>query len=428
MASGGAPTVSLGGTSAKPPGSGGRGGATGSQPEGGSTAVPEAGNGPTGGTGVGEGGAPAEPPPPTFTKALLLEAVASCTLTELRDFVTLARTLRQRTSEYAAEPSDAKREAAREAYLAAMDALQVLEVFRFGPAARMSEEPAGRDLRDQIYAWPLGGRCNIETQLVSEAYASASFATSLINGRGFGALEYLLFYGASDNACPDYSPLNSQGQWAALGEAGLRERKARYADAVASSVLSHAEALLAAWESGNYAVELTSAGTGESKTYASAQAALNAISNGMFYVEVEVKDLKLGVPLGLSPDCLATSCPEALESRYAQISSRNISQNLLGFSRLFQGCGKSGVTSLGFDDWLRSVAADDLAMRMQSALDGAKQAVAELPEPLESLLPKDPARVRAVYDRLKVLTDLLKSEFVTVLELELPKSTEGDND
>jgi hypothetical protein len=34
----------------------------------------------------------------------------------------------------------------------------------------------------------------------------------------------------------------------------------------------------------------------------------------------------------------------------------------------------------------------------------------------------------AVYTAFKGLTDLLKTEFVTVLNLELPKSTQGDND
>jgi len=33
-----------------------------------------------------------------------------------------------------------------------------------------------------------------------------------------------------------------------------------------------------------------------------------------------------------------------------------------------------------------------------------------------------------VYDAVKVVTDELKTEFVTVLNLELPAAAEGDND
>jgi hypothetical protein len=41
---------------------------------------------------------------------------------------------------------------------------------------------------------------------------------------------------------------------------------------------------------------------------------------------------------------------------------------------------------------------------------------------------QDKASVRAFYDALKGVTDLLKTEVVTVLDLELPQTLEGDND
>ncbi|MGC4087317.1 MAG: imelysin family protein [Polyangiaceae bacterium] len=387
-----------------------------------------------GDTGAGEAGAPTTPPPdppPLFSKAALLEAVAECSVAEIQGFLAQAELLVDKARAHAAAPSDAgARQAARDAFLVAMDSFQVLEVFRFGPAARVADDPAGKDLRDQMYAWPLGGRCNIETQIVSEGYSSATFSTSLINLRGMGALEFLLFYEGNDNTCPDYSPINVQGTWLALGEAGLRQRKALYAQAVAENVLENARELSRAWQAsgGDYRQQLIGAGVGQSQLYATTQAALNAVSNALFYVEVEDKDLKLGVPLALSPDCLAASCPEALESRYARSSARNIANNLRGFQRLFWGCGATGSTSLGFDDWLRAVAADNLESRMSSAFQGAAVAIDGIDRPLEDLLLSEPTRVRGLYDAIKVLTDLLKSEFVSVLELELPKSTEGDND
>jgi hypothetical protein len=36
--------------------------------------------------------------------------------------------------------------------------------------------------------------------------------------------------------------------------------------------------------------------------------------------------------------------------------------------------------------------------------------------------------VRALYDAVKGVTDVLKTEVVTVLDLELPQKVEGDND
>jgi hypothetical protein len=65
---------------------------------------------------------------------------------------------------------------------------------------------------------------------------------------------------------------------------------------------------------------------------------------------------------------------------------------------------------------------------MLAALSGAEAAVDELDPPLEQALASDPQKVRAVYDAVKALTDPLKTEFVTVLNLELPRTSEGDND
>lgn len=365
--------------------------------------------------------------PITFSKAALLAAVADCTLAELRSFVTLAAALRDRALNQVEARTDENVGAARRAFRDAMAAWQQLEVHRFGPAARKSDDPiGGQDLRDEIYAWPLGGRCNIETQLVSEGYAQPDFSTQLINVRGLGTLEYLLFNDDADNGCPNYSPLNAQGTWAALGLEQIRARKAEYARVVADDVLAHAQALLSAWEQGKFREQLSEAGTASSH-YPSQQAALNAVSNAIFYVEREVKDKKLALPLGISPECTSGLCPEALESQYAGLSTDNIQQNLLGFQRLFWGCGRR-ASGLGFDDWLHEVGAGELAQRMRLAFDSAKTAVDELDPPLEQAIISRPDAARAVYDRLKELTFLLKTEFVSALQLELPTGSETDND
>ena len=153
---------------------------------------------------------------------------------------------------------------------------------------------------------------------------------------------------------------------------------------------------------------------------------MNAVWHGIFYIEKEVKDYKLGIPLGVS-ECVIGLCPESLESRFANVSTANIRQNYLGFRRLFQGCG-GNYSGLGFDDWLDAIGASDLRARMLTALDGAQQAIDALDPPLEISITQDTDRVWAVYTALKQLTDLLKSEFVTVLDLELPAGAGSDND
>ncbi|HKO89724.1 MAG TPA: imelysin family protein, partial [Polyangiaceae bacterium] len=194
-------------------------------------------------------------------------------------------------------------------------------------------------------------------------------------------------------------------------------------------IAERAAALVNAFGPGgeNFQAQLEGAGR-DSKVYASEQAALNAISNALFYVDIEVKDWKLALPLGISPDCTSGStCPEALESRFASISSPNIAANLRGFRAIFQGCG-TDYAGLGFDDWLSAVGREDLAKSMLVALSGAEAAVAGLDLTLEQTLVTDRATVQGVYDAVKKLTDLLKTEFVSVLDLDLPRVAEGDND
>jgi predicted lipoprotein len=388
----------------------------------------EAGHAAQGDAGSGaEGGAPQTVP---FTKQGLLRSIAECSVKQYEDFLSLAEDLAEEASLARDVPSAEADAAVKAAFLTAMASFQRVELLRFGPAARASEEPnVGRDLRDQIYAWRLGGRCNVDTELLAANYAAPDFAeTSLINVRGLGAIEYLSFYPNPDNGCPSYFPMNANGEWAALGDDEVWRRRREYTAAISEGVAARARELIDAWDpaSQNFFAALVDAGAGSS-AYASQQAALNAVSNALFYVEKEVKDFKLGIPLALSPECPAAHCPEALESQFAGISTQNIAGNLDGFGRLFRGCGE-GVQALGFDDWLVAVGAEDLNARMLAALEGVERAVDELEPPLELALVPHTDRVMAVYVALKALTDLLKTEFVSVLDLERPKTTEGDND
>jgi predicted lipoprotein len=380
-------------------------------------------------TGGGAGAAPQVPviPDEPFTKAAFLRQIADCAVARYQDFEVHATALDAAAKANVEAASAESAMAVQNAWLAANSSWQLAEVFRFGPAARSADQdPGAEELRDQIYAWRFGGRCPVETVLADKAYEASSFGTSLINNRGLGAVEYLLFYAGVDNECPSYSAINAKGTWAALGAPEIDARKRAYAAAVAADVLGNTHKLLTAWDpqAGNFRKKLSQPGAGS--PYANEQAALNAVFNGIFYIEKEVKDYKLGIPLAVS-ECFNATCPEALESRYANVSTANIRLNYLGFRRLFQGCG-GNFSGLGFDDWLDAIGASDLRMRMLTALDGAQVALDELDPPLEVSLTAHTDRVWTVYTALKALTDLLKSEFVTVLDLELPAGAGSDND
>ncbi|ATB49260.1 hypothetical protein MYMAC_004902 [Corallococcus macrosporus DSM 14697] len=361
------------------------------------------------------------------TRAALLEASGACVLQTAREFQTAAAALDDAVKAHAATPDATTRDAARAAYHAAMDVWQVAEVMQFGPAAPRSV-PGGAEHRDNIYSWPLVSRCAVEEQVVNRSYASESFETSLVSRRGLYALEYLLFFEGNDTACPGTSAIVSQGTWAALSEDERAARKRAYAAVVAADVHRRADALVSAWaaDQGNFTQTLTTAGSGND-VYPSTQAALNAMSDAIFYLEREVKDLKLARPLGMR-ECATSTCPEHLESQFAARSKTNLRANLVGYRRLTEGCGED-FSGTGFDDLLEASGADALAARLRERNAAAAAGIEALPgEDVATLLAQDKAAVRTLYDAVKGVTDVLKTELVTVLDLELPQSVEGDND
>jgi predicted lipoprotein len=369
-------------------------------------------------------------PTPTFTKRRLLEAAAQCAVGHYQDFEAKAAALVTALEALAEAPQAAERTSARAAFAEAMASWQRAELFRFGPAAR-APNPGALELRDQIYAFPLRNACLVDRQLVSGLYEDGNaFAASAISARGLSALEYLLFYEGDANACAPSIDINANGTWAALDGEERAQRRADYALAAARDVLARARSLVDAWAEtgGNFMEQFVQAGESGS-VYPLDQAALNALNDALFYVENEVKDFKLGVPLGISVDCVnaPSACPDQTESRYVQASADHLRQNLLAARRLFQGCG-AGNSGIGFDDWLEAVGASALSEDMLAALSGAQAAVDDLPAPLEPLIVSAPAEVQAVHAAVKRFTDLLKTTFVSVLDLELPQAAEGDND
>lgn len=366
-----------------------------------------------------------EPPdePAPFTKQALLEAVAQCAVDEYRAFAQTARALKAAVRAIEDEPTLL---AARQAFVAAMLAFQRVEVFRVGPAAR-AMDPGGQDLRDWMYSFPIQNRCQVDRNLVSEVYAS-NFDSVLINARGLLALEYLLFGRTNENACSAGIDINAKGTWAALSEVQLDARRDAYAAVLADDVAARADQLVSAWaeDGGNFMAQIEKAGGGGT-VFATEQAALNAFSHALFYVEIELKDYKLGLPLGLVAECTSGSCPDKAELPYSGLSGASIAQNLVGFRLLFEGCGQN-YAGIGFDDWLRETGQGELADRMLTNLTTAQQVVATLPRLLEDAFYDAPDEARAVHTAVKGVTDLLKTEFVSVLNLELPMTAEGDND
>jgi predicted lipoprotein len=368
---------------------------------------------------------------PGFDKRALLQHLAEeVIVSTYADFVSAAVALEAAAVAHASTLDPGDHDALEQAWRDAMVVWQQAELFQLGPAGASNAVVGGLGLRDEIYSWPTVNRCRTDQKLVSGEYADpVAFANELISVRGLATLEYLLFHGGSGNACSADASINSQGTWAAIAEE-LPQRRADYAVTLAVLLRQRAQQLHGAWvaEGGNFVSELVRAGIG-STFYASDQAALNAVSDALFYLDTKTKDLKLAVPVGLAPDCASEVCPEALESTFAGFAKEELRANLVGFQRAFHGGARDDGAALGFDDWLVAAGAGALAQEMGDDIEAALAAVDAIEEAdLADALVTDKASVEALYFAVKAVSDDLKSQFISVLDLELPKSAEGDND
>lgn len=364
---------------------------------------------------------------PTVTRAAVLTAVGVCAASLYEEAAAAAAKLSDAAAAAAASPDAAKKQAARDAWSAAIDTWQQAELIRVGPAAPAST-PGGKDMRDIVYSWPLVSRCLVEQTLVAKGYeASGFFQTALVNMRGLAAAEYLLFYEGGDNACSAAASINSSGTWAALSADELAARKLAYGSAAAADVAAQTKVIADAWSKGggDFGAQLATAGQAGS-VFSTDRLAMNLVSDGLFYLDTETKDGKLGKPLGLV-DCASATCPEAVESRYALRSRTHVKNNLIGFRRVFAGCDAGGGT--GFDDLLEALGKGELAASMSADVEAAIAAADALPsDDIAEAMVKDKATVTALHAAVKKITDALKTDFVTVLDLELPQTVEGDND
>lgn len=359
-----------------------------------------------------------------FTRAALLDAFGACILSEITEFEAQSRAFATAANAAVADPSAL--EAARLEWEKTIDIWQRLEVMQVGPAGRRTQ-PGGLDFRDSIYAFPHQDRCEIDENLTTESYAVDANEVSS-EAQGLGAAEYLLFSAAVENECAPENEINTTGGWASIDDGTLRLRRARYAAFAADGVAETAASLLEAWspEGEDFLAELTRAGAG-SRTYGRKRVALNAVSDALAYVDWGVKDNKLARPLGLR-GCGQMDCADYLEAKYSRRSKEHLRNNLIGFRKLFMGCGTDGA-GLGFDDYLYAIGSPALAAEIDGVSQAALDGIAAIEEAdLVTALETDKPSLLAVHETLGTLGGLLLNDLLVALNLELPQMVQGDND
>jgi predicted lipoprotein len=316
---------------------------------------------------------------------------------------------------------------AKESWRNAMNTWQQAEMMQLAPLTI-----GDGALRNNIYSWPIQNSCGVDLDVTY-------FKAGSVNGKPYDiskrtasrksllALEYLLFNDNLDHSCTGSTiPEN----WNNQTQQYRRIARCEYASEVAKDIKFSSETLLTAWLGNNadivgYANELKAAGSDGSE-FETEHHAVNKLSDALFYMDIFTKSAKLAEPVGIELNkCGSQPCPEVVEALYSHHSLENIINNIQAFKLFIQGGGDNGI---GFRDYLIDVGdkatADSLDANIEQVLISTEAYQSTLAETLVT----NPEQVVQTHTEVKNITDKLKSDFITSLALELPKTAAGDND
>lgn len=313
---------------------------------------------------------------------------------------------------------DASQLTAQNSWRDAMAIWQQIEVMQIGPLPFDNAT-----LRNKIYSWPLVNTCHVDLDVgffhANEVNgAPYDIALRTASRKGMAAMEYLLFNNNLAHSCESGEPIG----WATLTDNERMQVRCAFSQEVAKDIETNAAVLNTEWQ--KYIPQLTQAGT-SSSLLTSSHEAVNTISDALFYLDTFTKDGKLAQPLGLMNNpCGSQVCPEAVESQLSGNSANNLLNNLIGFQKLFTGTD-SGI---GFEDYLIDVGDKDTADTMNAGITSAIADTQSYVLTLAQALEQSPEQVELTHAEVKKITDKLKTDFITSLSLELPKTAAGDND
>ena len=288
---------------------------------------------------------------------------------------------------------------------------QHIEVMQVASLGSSLTTVGGADVRDNVYSWPLTNPCRIDQVTVSQDYQGDEFVeTALVSMRGLDAIEYLLF-APIETECPSQVPPLSDGTWGTLTEEDVRQQRLDYALVLAESIHEAVLAEEQLWENG-FPFDL----------YETDVRALNEVYNGVLYLEEMVKERKLHHPLGLKDDC-SVDCHLDTEGWYADVSTEFLVANLQGVQTIL-----NGVESGGLKQVLITTGETEMAFELDELVDGLIVELEKIEVPLSTVMDQNPERLDTIDNNLSALTTLLKWDVATVLQMEIPQQSAGDND
>ena len=322
-------------------------------------------------------------------------------------------------------------EAAESAWKQTMDAMQATEMHVIGPAAANEGARRHRILSYSLEPLSTCGTDEIATNYLAEN-STFDITTRSVNQRGLGGIEYLVFNSDLQHTCPPQVP--GTATWNGLSEDSRKVARCRAAVALAADTASAAQQINDLWNS-DYRDEFTSESDAGNN--------LQTLTDALFYLDTGVKDKKLGIPLGINDACSSITCANNIESRYSNYTADNLANNLASFLNIFRG-----GDGIGFADQITEEGFADVSQEFISDINAATTALSNITVPIYDQVlsidttgeeaqcanafanPDTPDDLSActVYGLIKRVTDALKIDFVTIVNVNLPDGAQADND
>lgn len=363
------------------------------------------------------------PTPGEFSQtALIASIVDNVYIPTFEMFAQRAQSLNTAVDAYcAALPSDTNnaRAAAQTSWQQAMDTWQMIDLMQVGPLAENNNE-----LRNRVYSWPDSNACLVDQDVVEAESAGYDITARTAPRKGLDALEYVLFDNDLNHKCT-VAGLEPVG-WNDRTDEDRTQARCDFAAIAASDVVAGANAIVTAWTGDNgYGNVLKAAGE-QGSSFSTSLEAINDISDALFYFTGPVKDGKIATPLGLrANNCGLTACPEDAEAVYSDYSLANIINNIRALRLVLVG-GETNNT--GFIDFLNDEGDTTTATNIIAAIDEAIAQAESLNASFSQALTQNAAGVQQLHDEVNDVDDIMKSDFINSLSLELPATSAGDND
>jgi hypothetical protein len=313
-----------------------------------------------------------------------------------------------------------------------------LELMNFGPSA----DPNSTSLKS-IYSFDGEIKCRVDLSLIQLSTRGRFPRTDVINNynvRGLDALEPILFSDPNESRCKRVTPRITT--WLSKPLIEREKVNCKYAKHLLKDMTKKSEELKKAWSptGGNFSSVLLRGKLGPPIE------ALNKISQSLFYLDTEIKDIRISYPVGFDvrideviKKCPTETCPENIENYYSDESLNSLVASLEGFNNLF-----TGLEGFGFDDLLDSRGHSEISTALKIATESAilnlkKQAKTknlkdllkeyDAEKCLETTTENRLIEVCAIVLDIRKITDILKNEYLLALqELSAPRGAQGDND